>query len=328
MGYKADPEQVEKLKQGVEAWNSWRAENPEKLINLGGVNLRGIDLNVTGVGEVNLQGAILKDADLRGAKLFMANLENVDLRGANLENAEMEGAYLKGTNLYGANLYKANLRGANLCSSTIRVAYLSDANLDGANLTNAAIRSARFINTRIKDLVFDSDHKSFYDESDKIILKGFYRRINWSTIRIIGNLPLFGVSYAALGLSLALISSVDFINTNQIFTNIEYPIPIPHRISLVLISSILLAIGSTMYKTWCPERIQTFSETEWVEQHGHPRLMYFSSSWGSKMGILSTLIFTGFGGILAIYLIIERIIIALAFLFNEYGRVLTDMLFG
>jgi Pentapeptide repeats (8 copies) len=55
----ADPEHLEFLHQGVEAWNAWRRENLSIVPDLSEANLHG----------ANLLEAILGRADLREAKL-------------------------------------------------------------------------------------------------------------------------------------------------------------------------------------------------------------------------------------------------------------------
>jgi len=44
--------------------------------------------------------------------------------------------------------------------------------------------------------------------------------------------------------------------------------------TFILLDTLLLVAGSTLYRFRCPERIQEFSEHQWVEEHGHPRLIY------------------------------------------------------
>ena len=99
----ANEEQVAHLKEGVEAWNEWRAAHREVSPDLSGAPLRGLDLT--------------------GANLEMANLKGADLRGTNMGEANLTGA-----NLEGANFFKANLNGANL----------ANANLTGAQFLNCA----------------------------------------------------------------------------------------------------------------------------------------------------------------------------------------------
>jgi uncharacterized protein YjbI with pentapeptide repeats len=93
----AHEEQIEQLKRGPEAWNAWRAEQPEATVDLSGGALRGLDL--TGA---NLSGADLRRADLRGAVLNGANLVGARLEGANLFKAILDGADLTNSELSGA----------------------------------------------------------------------------------------------------------------------------------------------------------------------------------------------------------------------------------
>ena len=58
----ANPEHLKILKQGVDAWNKWRVENPGIIPDLEGANL----------GQADLGGADLRIANLRGADLSEA----------------------------------------------------------------------------------------------------------------------------------------------------------------------------------------------------------------------------------------------------------------
>jgi hypothetical protein len=125
----ANEQHLQILKQGTDAWNRWRRENPEILPDLSGAdliraNLIGANLSRADLGRANLSGAHLNGADLIGANLREANLSKADLSEACLIEA----------NLIGADLSKANLSGADL-----RLANLGWANLSGAYLSGALI---------------------------------------------------------------------------------------------------------------------------------------------------------------------------------------------
>ena len=90
-------EQIELLKQGTQAWNAWRAEQPEATVDLSGGALRGLDLE-----RANLSAADLKDADLRGANLGGANLTGAQFEGSNFFKALIDGADLNEADLRGA----------------------------------------------------------------------------------------------------------------------------------------------------------------------------------------------------------------------------------
>ncbi len=93
----ADEAHLALLKQGVDAWNAWRAAHANTRPDLSDVSLRGLDL-----AKVDLPGADLCKADLRGTNLSGAVLVGADLAGANLFKAVLDGADLSGANLIGA----------------------------------------------------------------------------------------------------------------------------------------------------------------------------------------------------------------------------------
>jgi len=103
----ANPEHVDKLIEGVDAWNAWRYVNPEIVPALWGAALEETDL-----GYANLNAADLEGADLSGTDLREANLNGAKLVAADLSGANLRGAYFARTNLKRADLEGADLRGA------------------------------------------------------------------------------------------------------------------------------------------------------------------------------------------------------------------------
>jgi uncharacterized protein YjbI with pentapeptide repeats len=143
----ANDEHVALLKQGVDAWNAWRDENPKVVPDLSGANLMKENLVGANLSEADLSDANLREANLREADLFLANLSGANLRGAdlsgtNLSWAQLMRANLSGTNLSGANFSQASLRGANLSRADFKQADLSGANLREANLREADLSGA------------------------------------------------------------------------------------------------------------------------------------------------------------------------------------------
>jgi hypothetical protein len=132
----ANQEQLKILWKGFDAWNKWRAENPDVEIDLTNADLKGADLK-----GADLKGANLKGANLVSAILLEADLTNANLQGAelwwislttatnwagivklafgDLRGADLKGADLKGTNLKGTNLKGADLKGAGLLYTTL-----------------------------------------------------------------------------------------------------------------------------------------------------------------------------------------------------------------
>jgi uncharacterized protein YjbI with pentapeptide repeats len=93
----ADETQLALLRQGVDAWNEWRAAYADTRPDLSNASLRGLTL-----AKADLSGADLRNADLRGAILSGAALTGANLAGANLFKAVLDGADLARANLIGA----------------------------------------------------------------------------------------------------------------------------------------------------------------------------------------------------------------------------------
>lgn len=128
----ANPEHLAKLKEGVEAWNQWRKENPEILPDLLGVdlsdahlsriNLSEADLRGTDFSRVDLSAADLSDADLTESRLFWANLfagimDGADFAGADLYAANFNWTYLSYTNFAGAKIELTNFSNVDFSES-------------------------------------------------------------------------------------------------------------------------------------------------------------------------------------------------------------------
>ena len=143
----ADPKQLSILQQGVEAWNQWRAANPQVLPDLSGVglsddNLRGINFSGANLTGARLMRIDLSNADLHFCKLTCANLMAATLNGANLDGADLfcanfaraalRGALMRRTNLMGAVLVEADLTQAQLTESLVYGVSAWNAELDGA----------------------------------------------------------------------------------------------------------------------------------------------------------------------------------------------------
>jgi len=361
----ANPDQVRRLLKGVEVWNRWRKVEPNEPIDLYDLDLNPEEIEGTDLSEASL--AVVKTslpgstsidlagngAFLVGAELRSANLVRSKLCRAQLSKARMDGAKLLYSDMTDANLVSASLRGADLESAilertTLDEADLRDADLMTASLRGASLRETRLDNARIggvdlsgadiQGVRYTSEHRALDDGSEQLSIRRRDRWLNWSRLRQIGALPLFGLSYGALVVSLVVVSWVGYVNdalpewagwlinmardtgiAGEDTTYSKPPhVPIPSRMGLALVSSFLLALGTTVYKLGCPARVQEFSETQWVEQHGRARLLYLAESWRRRWLQWPTAILTGLGGLLAVGVILERMGRALAYVW-KYG---------
>jgi hypothetical protein len=145
----ANPEHLERLAEGVAAWNRWRTENPDVKPDLheaklaDGLKLDGIDLS-----DANLKQAFVKAVSLRGAVLRRAKLDNAYLRAARLDGADLSRA-----SLAGANLRHAVLRDAKLPGAYLRRIDLSYCDLTGADLTRAVLEYGRMVDCTVEGAI-------------------------------------------------------------------------------------------------------------------------------------------------------------------------------
>ena len=142
----ANQEQLDILKQGVQAWNQWRDKHPGIRPDFISASLRDADLSGADFTNANLSGVDLISTDLISALLIGTNLQDANLSGANLTGTLLLGANLSGASLSGADLRGANLRDASLRDADLSRAYLNDANLRGADFSAAIVGYTSFGN--------------------------------------------------------------------------------------------------------------------------------------------------------------------------------------
>jgi hypothetical protein len=346
----ANPDHVEVVKQGAAAIRKWREDNPNVRLDLGGAdlngaNLGGADLNGANLGKANLIGvglnganlgkANLIEADLIGADLYKANLIGAYLYVANLGKADLIGADLIGANLDEANLGKANLYWADLSDADLSKADLSEAKLAKANLAGAMLHETALARadldgvrgvykargletTRLREgdvQYFEACQRSWPE-----------RLFDWERLRVVGRLPLFGISYTALILipivfyGLALYNDkIDLVRAwaAQAVPSPDHPLhwlaplllerlhprPIPRQSLLLLGSTILLAAGSTLYTFFSPSRIKEFSRDQWCDQIGRSLLHYWPLAWKHRYIRLTCAACYALGGVGALWVL-------------------------
>ena len=156
----ANPEHLAKLKEGVKAWNEWRAGDPRVVPSLSGANLSDADLRGVDFSRADLTGAVLARADLTdanfsGAHLTRANFSEAELLSASLVRAHAEAASFVGASLKSAHLDGASLRGSDFSRSILGGAVFSNSDLTCVNFTAADLNTVEMIGAKIAETIFD-----------------------------------------------------------------------------------------------------------------------------------------------------------------------------
>ena len=164
-----NPQHIEWLMEGPEAWNARRNEaaftpnfESEFLseINLSGYNLSGSNLIGCNLSLANLSHSNLSSSRLVFADLTRTNLWRADLQDIKASKADFKDADLNGANLNGADLFEAQLMRCGLWETDFENANMKFANVDGANARNANFTSVDFYGAKFGEV--DLNEAVFY----------------------------------------------------------------------------------------------------------------------------------------------------------------------
>lgn len=154
-----NPQHLEWLLEGVEAWNARRKRAPFTP-DLSGFDLSGdefrvidsffrtdrvpdrpfakenwraINLSEANLTDTNFQQRVLFGANFRSSNLARCNFNKTKAYSANFDDCNLKGANLNSADLYGSKLFGADMSGANINGATLR----------DAQMRGAIVRSSR-----------------------------------------------------------------------------------------------------------------------------------------------------------------------------------------
>ena len=143
----ANPQHIEWLREGVEAWNNRRRADRFQ------PDLSGTKLD----NEVasSRMFRFIPDDSIPGNK-YMTQFQGLDLNGADLSNTEIEAANfrdanLNGANLEGARLYRVSFRNATMHGVRLNLASISETYFQGADLTWAKFVGTEWTNADLSE---------------------------------------------------------------------------------------------------------------------------------------------------------------------------------
>ena len=150
----ANPEHIQWLLEGVDAWNARRRADPDFKPDLSGENIPVAFYNA---------GKFVKNVEADDGTPISFD-EQVQLAGVNFDGANLAGAILSPANLAKASFREANLIGADLSLSDLPGADLSYAKLEKADLQGTDLAGVVLDGTDIwKARLYDQDrsHESY-----------------------------------------------------------------------------------------------------------------------------------------------------------------------
>ncbi len=159
-----DSEHLEKLQEGVAAWNAWRQENPEIKPDLGGLDLTdpvfrgtplwindgqyigisGIDLSHSLLRGANFSGALCRNANFSGSSFQDANFSEANFYNAIFSDVECQHANFSGSDCSWASFSDAKCAWSNFSGAVCVRTNFSGANCNSANFSKTVLEMADF----------------------------------------------------------------------------------------------------------------------------------------------------------------------------------------
>lgn len=159
----ANETQLRILRQGTDAWNQWRRENPGIHPDISNALLSRADLSRADLSYTNLNGADLREANLRWATVRKAELNNANLTRAILHDAHIESANVIDANLSGAGLISSRINSSNLTQALFTKAIMKSADLSHSVFIRASFNGA---DLQFADITRANISSSDFDAAD------------------------------------------------------------------------------------------------------------------------------------------------------------------
>ena len=132
----ANPQHLEILNHGVEAWNRWRVDNPTIQPDFSRANLDKIDLERAILNWSDFRKASLNEANFTDAECRHVNFNGAQLSRSKFVRAELKGAWFNGADLSAADFTGAQLIGVKFHGSELHHVDFTNATLGWVSLAD------------------------------------------------------------------------------------------------------------------------------------------------------------------------------------------------
>jgi hypothetical protein len=285
----ADPTHLEIINQGKEAYHTWRKTNEHSTLQLDGLSTE------------------LRGRDFSGWELIQVDFSGSDLTGANFE---------------GSSISHSTFTNAKLTRAKLNTVKLTDCDVSGADFTEASCTNGEW--RQLKGLHRATGLETMNVAADPLYLNGAKRPwldrwCDWEQLRTFGRMPLFGLSYSVLILIPSYmyllawynhqVDRLHSLNTPGDLAILQqlHKLPMPSRSLILLISTLMLALASTIYTLFCPSRIREFTKDVWCDQLNRSLLHYWPIAWQNRtLRVICGFCYT-VGGLGALFVLIEKL---------------------
>jgi hypothetical protein len=214
------------------------------------------------------------------------------------------------------------LQQANLTLADLTGAEFYEALVEGTNFCEAkGLAEAKNLHTT------RCSNVEYFEFVDRHWLE---KRVSWEQLRVLGRLPLFGASWAALVAIPFFYYALDLYNRKvdllrvwaeeQIVSGTDHNILahavlqhlhrelIPSLSLLTFFSTIFLVFGSTTFALFCPSRVKEFSLDQWRDQLGHSLIYYWPLAWRHRWLRVACVCCYAIGGVGAVWVLANKLL--------------------
>ncbi len=310
------------------AFNEYREANPNALIVLSDKNdpadLRGIRIGASPGEQPPSDSPQKAPLNLSDAKLDYADLSGIIFS----EGCVLTGASLKCAKVVGASLHlnPAPLDGTDFSGADLSLCEFGGSIVGGAIFINAkglhGPRKARDINN--------------WKHPEEAVVRHRLDRLGWVTMRTISSFHLRAASYVTFLIIVIYVGVARWyqraVDALQVWARrhmdddsaaptawiaaIPDNLPVPSPFVLQLFAVVFLAVAATIYSYACPDIIQEWSRTKWVDEQSNAELEYRAADFSYRWRRYICAVFYWPGALYTIYYLISRGFDTLVFLLS------------
>ncbi|MDX9911249.1 MAG: pentapeptide repeat-containing protein [Phycisphaerales bacterium] len=275
-----------------------------------------------------LAAVVLSHAEASGCEFIKWDFSNSRLRGAKMSECKFDGCIMIDTDfecadLTGARFHETTMKRTRLVNAICAGADFRDARMDGADLKGANLVGAIGLwgpAKAVTDKCLRADEAKYSNDP-----------LAWSRLRWSHDLRLVGVSYVSFvaGILYAAMTrpineAVRSVRDWSVKMSDTLPaagwlghlpsLPTSGFFAVQLVALLFVAVGTTIYRMYCPEFVQLYSETEWTVEKRQSMVEYRAASASKKHLRWAAWFFIGTGSVYTVLYLLGRLWIAVCYL--------------